>query len=135
MAIISNVQLKIDTNVINKKRKVTVTYNIQFNAQEESAGFLFEEKVSLRGDDPLYDDDRGDLVTTFVKAAPGLIPRAFVRNVSQDRLDEDGDTIILGRRINAAKDELYAHVTLKPFAPKSTSANSNVVAGQFGPAG
>ena len=50
MATISNVVLKIDPIVSNKRRKVTVSYALRFNSREELAGTVFEEKVVLRGD-------------------------------------------------------------------------------------
>jgi len=133
MATISNVQLRIDALQANKRRKVTVTYNLRFNPREEAAGTVFDETVVLRGDDPIFDDDRTTIVSTFVKAVPGTVNRSFSKNVSQSRLDEDGDTIIFGVPVLVLKDELYARVTLRPFAPTGAQADSNVVAGQFGP--
>jgi hypothetical protein len=133
MATISNVVLKIDPIVSNKRRKVTVSYVLRFSPREELAGTVFDEKVVLRGDDPLFDDDRAVIASTFIKAAAGSIKRSFSTQVSQNRLDEDGDTIIFGVPVLTLRDELYARVTLKPFAPRSAQADSDPVTGQFGP--
>ncbi|TDR36668.1 hypothetical protein DFR29_12718 [Tahibacter aquaticus] len=133
MATISNVSLKIDPIASNKRRKVTVSYSLRFNPREEAAGSVFEENVVLRGDDPIFDDDRAVIAASFVKAVPGTLNRSFTKQVSQNRLDEDGDTIIFGVPVLTLKDELYARVTLKPFAPRPAQADSNLVSGQFGP--
>lgn len=134
MAIVSNVKLTIDPIQNNKRRRVTVSYSLNFSPREEMAGTVFEEKVVLRGDDPLFDDDRAVIAATFVKAVRGVVSRSFSQNVSQNRLDEDGDTIIFGVPIAALRDELYVRVTLLPFVPKGNQADSNLVTGQFGPA-
>jgi hypothetical protein len=133
MATISNVVLKIDPIVSNKRRKVTVSYVLRFSPREELAGTVFEEKVVLRGDDPIFDDDRAVIASTFIKAAAGTIKRSFTQQVSQNRLDEDGDTIIFGVPVLTLRDELYARVALTPFAPRSAQADSDPVSGQFGP--
>lgn len=133
MPTISNVTLKIDPIASNKRRRVTVTYSLRFSPREEAAGTVFEENVVLRGDDPIFDEDRALIAATFIKAAPGTINRSVNKLVSQNRLDEDGDTIIFGVPVLVLKDELYARVSLKPFAPKPAQADSNVVSGQFGP--
>jgi len=133
MPTISNVVLKIDPIVSNKRRKVTVSYSLRFNSREELAGTVFEEKVVLRGDDPIFDEDRAPIATTFVKAVTGTIKRSFTQQVSQNRLDEDGDTIIFGVPVLTLRDELYARVSLTPFVPRPAQADSDPVSGQFGP--
>jgi hypothetical protein len=91
--------------------------------------------VVLRGDDPIFDDDRATIAATFVKAVTGAVNRTFSSNVSQNRLDEDGDTIIFGVPVLALRDELYARVSLVSFASSRAQSDSNVVTGQFGPQG
>lgn len=135
MPTIANLTLKIDPVVqANRRRKVTVAYTLRFTAREELAGTVFEERVQLRGDDPIFDDDRGaPLLASFVKAVPGNVNRSVVKMVSQNVLDEDGDTIILGVPIAVLRDEIYARVTLRPFVPTGTTADSAAQKGQFGP--
>jgi hypothetical protein len=134
MVSISNVQLRIERQQgADRRRRVTVTYSLRFNPREEAAGTVFDETVILRGDDPVFDDDRATIAATFVKAAPGTVNRSHSARVSQSRLDEDGDTIIFGVPILVLKDELYARVTLRPFVATGAQADSNVVSGQFGP--
>lgn len=133
MATISNIALRIDPVVNNKRRKVTVSYSLRFTPREELAGSVFEEKVVLRGDDPLFDEDRAVIASSFVKAAPGTIKRSFTQQVSQHRLDEDGDTIVFGVPLLVLRDELYARVTLTPFQARPAQADSEPVSGQFGP--
>ncbi|MBI5256971.1 MAG: hypothetical protein HY855_10765 [Burkholderiales bacterium] len=135
MPSIANITLKIDPALqANRKRKVSVSYTLRFTPAEELAGSVFEERVQLRGDDPIFDNDRGTpLLTGFVKATPNNVSRTLTKMVSQSVLDEDGDTIILGVPIAVLRDELYARVTLKPFHPGNAQGDSNVVKGQFGP--
>jgi hypothetical protein len=135
MPSIANLSLKIDPALqANRRRKVTVSYTLRFTPREELAGTVFEERVQLRGDDPLFDDNRGGpLLASFVKATPNNVSRTVVKMVSENVLDEDGDTIILGVPIAVLRDELYARVTLTPFHPGNAQADSNVVKGQFGP--
>ncbi|WP_395703632.1 hypothetical protein [Aquabacterium sp.] len=135
MPSIANVSLKIDRATQGNRHKVTVSYQLRFTPREELAGTVFEERVQLRGDDPVFDEDRGaPLLTSFVKATPANVNRTISKMVSSSVLDEDGDTIIFGVPILALRDELYARVTLRPFQPGSASSDSNVVKGQFGPA-
>lgn len=136
MPSIANLSLKIDPALqANRRRKVTVSYTLRFTPREELAGTVFEERVQLRGDDPAFDDDRGaPLLASFVKATPANVNRTVTRLVSQNVLDEDGDTIILGVPIAALRDELYARVSLRPFVPAGAQADSPTQKGQFGPA-
>jgi hypothetical protein len=135
MPSIANLTLKIDPALqANRRRKVTVTNTQRFTAREDLAGTVFEERVQLRGDDPIFDDDRGaPLLAGFVKATPNNVTRTVVKMVSQNVLDEDGDTIILGVPIAVLRDEIYARVTLRPFVPTSATADSAAQKGQFGP--
>lgn len=133
MPSISNVRLSIESLPTGRRRRVTVNYSLRFNSREEAASSVFEEKVVLRGDDPLFDNDQATIATGFVKAVPGTINRSFSSSVSQSRLDEDGDTVIFGIPIAKLRDELYARVSLSPFVPNGAHSDSNVVTGQFGP--
>jgi hypothetical protein len=95
---------------------------------------VFLEKVTLRGDDPIFDNDLITLRNRCVRAQSGCIEREISREVSRSRLDEDPDTVILGV-VFGDRDEIYARVKLTPFSPSGTTGDSNVVKGQFGPAG
>jgi hypothetical protein len=113
---------------------VNVSYNVCFSSCEVAANATFREKVTLRGDDPIWDDHLLNLRDGCIKATQQCIPRSITRNIAQSTLDEDPDTIILGWVIGN-KDEIYANVTLTPFVPTGNSGNSNLVVADFGPAG
>ncbi len=135
MATVSNVNLKIKKGGDGSRRKVTVTYRLCFTTCEVLAGSVFIEHVSLRGDDPIWDDHLTTLRNRCVKAERGCIDREIVRHVSRSTLDEDGDTVIFGIPVHAARDEIYARVKLTPFSPSGSNSDSNIVTGQFGAAG
>ncbi len=94
---------------------------------------MFEEKVVLRGDAPLFDADRALIAATFITAAAGTIKRSFTQQVSKNHLDQDGDTIIVAMPVLTLRDERCARISLTPFAPRSTRADSDPVSAQFGP--
>ncbi len=138
MASISNVKLSIDKGGDTRgssKRRVRVSYTVNFSAIERDAGSVFRESVRLRGDDPVFDDDLTTISSGHVKATSSSVTRNISVEVSRSRLDEDGDTVILGWVLDAARDEIYARVDLTPFVPSATSGTSNVVTGQFGAGG
>jgi hypothetical protein len=135
MATISNLNLEIQNNGRDNRRIVTVRYRICFSSCETLAGSVFVEHVDLRGDDPIWDDHLTGIHVGCVKAEKGCIDRTWTRTVSRSTLDEDGDTIIFGIPIYAARDEIYARVSLTPFKSSGSSSNSNIVTGQFGPLG
>ncbi len=135
MPSISNVKLDIAKRTGDSKRKVTVTYTLCFSPCEILDGTVFTEKVVLRGDDPIWDDNLTTLRTACVRASKDCIDRKVVANVSRRTLDEDGDTVIFGIPVFADRDEIYARVSLTPYAPSSRSVDSNNVYGQFGAAG
>ena len=132
MATVSNVHLDIGRED-NDRRTVTVTYRVCFSSCEALAGSTFVEKVQLRGDDPIWDDDLITLRSTCVRAQNGCVDRRISAVVAESTLDEDPDTIIFGWVLSRDRDEVYARVTLTPFVPTGTRADSNVVTGQFGP--
>ncbi len=135
MATTNNVQLKIERiPKQDNRRKVTVTYKVCFTSCEVLAGSVFKETVTLRGDDPIFDDHVLEIHSGCVKAQRGCVDRKFTKNVSKSSLDEDGDTVIFGFPIFADRDELYARVRITPFSPTGSTADSNLVAGQFGAA-
>lgn len=134
MATVNNVSLKISPGSTPKRRRVTVSYQVCFSACETLAGSVFTEKVTLRGDDPIWDDHLLTLRNSCIKAERGCVAREFSRDVAESTLDEDPDTIIFGWVIGN-KDEIYAHVTLTPFVPSGSQGSSNVVSADFGPAG
>jgi len=135
MATISNVNLAIQHGGGGNRRQVTVSYRLCFSSCEVMAGSTFVETVDLRGDDPLWDDHLARIRNNCVKAEKGCIDRRITTTVSRSTLDEDGDTVILGIPIHAARDEIYARVKLTPFSPSGSTAHSNIVTGQFGAAG
>ncbi len=133
MATVSNVHLDIGREQSGDRRSVTVSYRVCFTSCEALAGSTFVEKVSLRGDDPIWDDYLITLRNTCVKAQEGCVDRKVTTVVSENTLDEDGDTIILGWVISRNRDEVYARVNLTPYSPSGDEADSNIVTGQFGP--
>lgn len=132
MADIQNVRLAID-EVTRTSARVTVNWRVCFTACEATAGSTFIERVVLRGDDVLFDDNLATLRSQCVKAQAGCVNRSISRVLSRSLLDEDPDTIIFGF-ILGDKDELYARVTMTPFSPAGDTADSNTVVGHFGPA-
>ena len=135
MATVSNVNLAIQKGGEGSRRTVTVKYKLCFSGCELLAGSVFIERVTLRGDDPIWDDHLVTIRNRCVKAEKGCVDREIVTRVSRRQLDEDGDTIIFGVPIFADRDEIYARVTLTPFSPTGSSSDSNIVTGQFGAAG
>jgi hypothetical protein len=95
---------------------------------------VFREKVTLRGDDPIWDDHLVTLRNTCIRATPGCVERSITTRIADSTLDEDPDTIIFGWVIGD-EDEVYARVTLTPFTPSGSSGDSNLVKSNFGPAG
>jgi len=139
MATISNVILNVQKGGEGSRRLVTVTYKLCFTSCEALAGSTFIENVVLRGDDPIWDDNLVTLSSRCVKATDKCQDRKIAVHVSRSTLDEDGDTIIIifGQVILrvADRDELYARITLTPFTPSGSTADSNIVTGQWGAAG
>jgi len=139
MATVSNVVLNVQKGGDGSRRLVTVTFRICFTQCEALAGSTFRETVVLRGDDPIWDDNLITLSSSCVRATEGCVNRSVSQSVSRSTLDEDGDTIItiFGWEIAkiADRDELYAHIELTPFTPSGSSADSNIVTGQWGAAG
>lgn len=134
MASIQNVSLKISNAERSDQKRVTVSYKICFSSCEALAGSVFVEKVVLRGDDPVWDDNLITLRNTCTKAVSGCVDRTLTATVARSTLDEDPDTIIFGWVVGD-EDEIYARVTLTPFSPSGAERDSNVVTGNFGPAG
>ena len=132
MASVSNVRLEIGPED-NDRRRVTVTYRVCFSSCEALAGSTFVETVTLRGDDPIWDDNLITLRNTCVRAQAGCVDRRISTIVAESTIDEDPDTIIFGWVISRDRDEVYARVRLTPFSPTGAQADSNVVTGQFGP--
>lgn len=141
MATISNVILNVQKGGEGSRRLVTVTYKLCFTSCEALAGSTFIENVQLRGSDdwPNPDDNLVTLSSRCVKATDKCQDRKIAVHVSRSTLDEDGDTIIIifGQVIfrDANRDELYARITLTPFTPSGSTADSNIVTGQWGAAG
>ncbi len=135
MATVRNVQLDIQKGGEGARRRVTVSYEICFTSCEAEARATFTERVTLRGDDPIWDDHLTTLVTRCIHAQENCVTRRVTREVSRRTLDEDGDTVIFGIPVFADRDEIYAQVSVTPFVPSGSRGNSNIVSGQFGAAG
>ena len=131
MAKLNNIKLSIGAGTKKTNRKVTVTYTIAFTQPEVLSGSVFDEKILLRGDDPLFDDNLVLIHSGFIKAQNATVNRTFSKIVSTSDLDEDGD-IKIGGVIIALADELFARVSLAPFTAKGDAGDSNIVSGQFG---
>jgi len=134
MATVSNINLAIGSGSSSSRREVTVRYRICFSECEAMDNTVFVEKVTLRGDDPIFDDHLTTLRNQCIRAQRGCIDREIRRQISRSTLDEDPDTIIFGV-VLGARDEVYARVRMTPFTPSASSGDSNTVTGQFGPAG
>lgn len=134
MATINNIRLNIERADQRNRRLVNVSYRVCFTSCEMAAESTFREKVTLRGDDPIWDDHLLTLRDGCIKAGAACVERSFTVNVASSTLDEDPDTIILGWVIGN-RDEIYARVSLTPFVPSGSSGDSNIVTGDFGPAG
>lgn len=133
MATINNIRLEIE-DAGRRRSRVTVRYRVCFSNCEAMANSTFREKVTLRGDDPIWDDHLTTLRNTCIRATQGCVERTITREVADSTLDEDPDTIIFGWVIGN-KDEVYARVTLSPFTPSGSNGDSNIVKSNFGPAG
>jgi hypothetical protein len=127
MANISRVKLTIApiAGQLNQ-RKVTVNYEIRFNAAEELAGTVFKEYVRIKGSDPGPDEYLFKLKSLFVRAQAGVVIRNFSKIVDRNKLDEDDDLGFFGGKIRF-QDEVYAQVCLIPFTPSADSANSEEI--------
>ncbi len=134
MPSITGLNLNIGAGRNSTRRTVTVTYQIRFSTPESLGNQVFRERVTLRGDDPVFDDNVMTVFTNWTRAQAAPLNRTITRDVARSSLDEDPDTIIFGFVLGNL-DELYARVELTPFSPGSAQADSNVVTGQFGPAG
>lgn len=124
MATISNLKLSIKKG--SKTSSVKVTYDICFSYCERLADSVFVEKVTLRGDDPINDDHLLTMANNCVKATSACVSRSYSRTVNNSVLNEDPKILWIKQ-----SDEIYARVTLSPFNPGSTSANSNIVSSYF----
>ncbi len=133
MPSISGLKLSIGAGSTSSKRKVTVTYKISFSSGEVMDNSVFTERVTLRGDDPVWDDHQKTILSQYTRAQSGGIDRAIVREVSKSVLDEDPDTIILGFVIGN-RDEIYARVAFTPFNPSGKQRDSNIIKRHFGQA-
>jgi hypothetical protein len=119
-------------------RTVTVTYRVCFTRCEILAGTTFAETVRLFGQDPGVEEPLSSFFQPLFRgcvAAPGrnenrtCVDREMTGQVLRSRLDEDAD--LMGQ----VSDEVFARVTLTPFAPTGSTGDSNVVSGQWGPLG
>jgi hypothetical protein len=134
MATVSNIRLQIGQEEQRNRRRVTVSYRVCFSNCEAMADSVFRETVTLRGEDPFWDQHLITLRSTCIEAIQGCRDRSVIANVAESVLDEDKDTIILGW-VLGNEDEVYARVTLTPFTPSGSSGDSNIVRADFGPAG
>lgn len=124
MATISKLKLSIEKG--RSKSTVTISYDICFSKYEVMDKSTFIERISLKGDDasPNPDDHLLTIHSNCMQASKKCLPRKIVKKVSNKVLNED-DTFL------NRTDEVYARVSLTPFKPKSTSANSNIEYDRF----
>jgi len=110
----------------NRRRPVTVQYQLCFSTCEALAGSVFTERVRLKGADPLFDNGLMTLRNACIRASAGCVERRIGAQVARTVLDEDDDSW-------DERDEVYAEITLTPFTPKGVSDESAQVKGYFGP--
>lgn len=128
MPTITNLNLSIEKGTHRNRRRVTVTYRINFSSRERLAGSVFTERVTLRGNDPGPEDELTTIYTSTVRAlaAPTFIERSITKMVPRSTLDEDRDLVF------PMQDEVYARVRMEPFEAQYAQADSSMVEGQFG---
>ena len=137
MASIQNLNLSIPTGGTLPPgiTQVMISYTITF-APAEFWTVFFNERVTMRGSDPVMDDTMGTpVVNNLLLAGPGALLRNFTINIPTQDLNEDYDLKLLGLVLRN-KDEVYARVSLVPVgggAGTPARLDSNVVKGQFGP--
>jgi hypothetical protein len=134
MASIREVNLTVGPGRTSTRRTVSVSYEVRFTIPEVLGASVFRERVTLRGDDPIFDDHMTTLLDWWVRAESSPIYRKIARQVSLSPVDDDSDTVVLGHAF-IGEDEIYATVELMPFAPGHAEAVSNVGHGRFGAPG
>lgn len=122
MATISNQKLDIQKG--KSSSKVTLSYTICFSNCEVLAGTVYQEKVSLKGDDTFFDDHLTTLRNTCIKASERCIKRSISRSVANKTLNEDNS--LFNRT-----DEVYGLIELTPFQARKTSAKTNIEYDRF----
>jgi hypothetical protein len=133
MASIRDVNLTISPGRTSSRRTVSLSYEIRFTIPEVLDASVFRERVTLRGDDPIFDDHVTTMLDWWVRAESSPILRRIVRQVSLSPIDADSDTVVLGIAF-IGEDEIFARVELMPFSPGSSEASSNIVHARFGSA-
>lgn len=130
MAEIRNLSLTIDRHPVTSQ--VHVNYELHFETSELQEQFV--ERVVLRGQDPLRDDNLAPLLLPDTVFTPGtaVVPRSINMSFPTRTLDEDRD--LLWPIVIRNEDEIYARVSLAPLeeAGATVVRDSNVVKNQFG---
>lgn len=120
MAWIENARLTYDGEIHIGVSRLIVTFTIHWNESERVADTGFELNVTLYGKDPCRDDYLfGENVGYSVNGlATQDVTHSFL--VGTDRLNEDW-----------GRDEIYAHITIRPLTFLPVSANTNEIQGRF----
>ena len=134
MASIRDVNLTVSPGRTSTRRTVSLSYEIHFTIPEVLSACVFRERVTLRGEDPIFEDHVTTLLDWWVRAESSPIFRTIVRQVSLSPMDADSETVVLGYAF-IGEDELFANVELMPFSPGGSEAFSNIVRGRFGAPG
>jgi hypothetical protein len=130
MAIIQNQNLTF-VPLPGGKFGAVVTYQIAWQGGDTGAFF---HSVSLRGSDPVVEDDLAPMSPSpgWQLGAPFTItPVIAITVVERDKLDEDRD-YNLGFLALRNKDEIYARITLMPLSGGQMQVDTNKVEADFG---
>lgn len=120
MAQVKNLQLKV-TPVDHSRKKVSVSYEIEFESNEWKSECSFVEDVSLRRKDGSFypDDHLWTVHMSCIKASRASINKHFEMIVSLDKVAQDDETVVLGEFIEEAIDQIYAEVLLTAYLPET----------------
>lgn len=120
MPTISNVVLSIRPGT-SPNYTIRVAYTVRFSSIEIDARSTFMEKITLLGDDPIFNDVRTTVGNGTIVATSSSMNRSYERVVSRSVLNEDPE----------GGDELFARIELTPFSAVKASANSRNVEGSY----
>lgn len=98
-----------------------VAYTVRFSSIEIDARSTFTEKITLLGDDPLFNDVLSTIGNGTIVATSSSMSRSYERVVSRSVLNEDPE----------GGDELFARIELTPFTAVKASANSRNIEGSY----
>ena len=129
MPFITNINLEIVQGRGGDVRQLNVDCQFKFVGLEVQTRSWFVVRYYLCGWDSLFEDPGIYIRADSVQATEEFVSHKFSQNVLRSQLDEDPDWNF------AMRDEVYLRVTLEPWVPRSASANSNIVTGQWGARG